>query len=154
VARGLVMLSGVRTANASTPQPMPQQPAISPLSIVVTNAWNDTINGVLFVHVAVSITGGAQDVSLQPDDFGLSMQLVNGAKKVYPSIRQAAPTYQKVSLFDTGNLTTAYEVDPKQDLGSIGPMTIPAHNEVRIVVTFEVADSVMNSADNRAVSLR
>jgi len=128
--------------------------ASSPFTFAVTNAWNDAVNGVLFVHDAIAITGGESDVMLQPDDFLISMHLANGAIKKYPSMTQHAPTYQKYNPADIQNPLTVPEVDVKEDLGSIGPMTIPAHGSVRIVVTFQVVDSVENPQDNRSVSLR
>jgi len=134
--------------------PRDEEPPGHPITFTVTNAWNDTVNGTLFVHDAIAITGGADDVTVQPGDFALTMQLANGAKKSYGSMTEAAPTYQKLSALSPNNLTTAYEVDPKDDLGSIGPITVPAHGSVHVIITFQVPDTVAAPTDNRAVSLR
>jgi hypothetical protein len=157
VPSGLVMggggaASGGRPAAANAAA-APARTA-TPFTYVVTNAWNDSVNGVLFVHDAIAITGGDNDVTLQPDDFVIAMHLANGALKKYPSMTQPAPKYQKYNPADIQNPLLVPEVDVKEDLGSIGTMTIPAHGSVRIVVTFQVVDSVANPQDNRTISLR
>jgi hypothetical protein len=141
-------------ANRPAAPAAPAAPPPPALGLTVTNAWNDTVNGVLFVHDAVVISGGDQDVALKPDDFAISMRLANGAIKQYASLTDAAPTYQKYNAMASGYISTAYEVDPKEDLGAIGPMTVPAHGSVRVVVTFQIPDAVSTPGDNRKVSFR
>jgi hypothetical protein len=132
----------------------PHSTPVSPVAITVTNAWNDMVNGALFVHAAVRIDGAAQDANLAPTQFALTMRLANGAKKVYAAMSRSAPTFQKLNPLNVNTTTTAYEVDPKEDLGSIGSIIVPAHGTVHIVVTFEVDDTIADPNDNRQIILQ
>jgi len=120
----------------------------------VTNAWNDMVQGSLVVHCAIDIQGGSSDATLTPQMLVLTMQLANGAKKTYGAMTQAAPTYQKLNPL--GQTTqTAYEVDPKNDLGAIGSIIVPAHGAVHIIATFLVGtDVVADPNANRQVALQ
>ncbi|MFY9646091.1 MAG: hypothetical protein WAK29_12985 [Terriglobales bacterium] len=155
VEPGLVLgAAAASSKQTSGPPESAQQPA-GPFSFTVTKTWNDEVNGVLYVHAAMFINGGSRDVNLERDDFVLSMRLANGARKSYPSMSQAAPTYERVNLLvGFGGSTVGYQVAPKEDLGAIGPMTIPAHGNVSIVVTFQVPDPVADPLDTHAISLR
>ncbi len=139
---------------AQTTATAPPAVAAPPITFTVTKAWNDSVNGVLFVHDAITIAGGERDVELPPDAFALGMSLANGAKKSYTSLTQAAPTYAKYSPGAPNNTMTAYEVAPREDLGSIGTLTIPAHGNVRVIVTFQVVDEVADPTNNRNVTLK
>lgn len=126
---------------------------LPPVSLAPTNAWNDTVGGNLLVHVALDVQGGASDATLMPANLTLTMALANGAKKQYPAMPVAAPTYAKLNAL--GDNTTAYEVDPKEDLGRLGSVIVPAHGTVKIVATFFVgSDVVANANDNRQVGLK
>jgi hypothetical protein len=135
-----------------------QRPAIS---LNVTNAWNDrgrTRSGaiVLLVHVAVDVQGGGKtDATLRPDMLTLTMKLSNGGKKVYDGLTVGAPTYAKMNPLGKTATTTAYEVDPKEDLGRLGSVIVPARDTVHVVVTFVVgSEEVGDPNDNRAIALK
>lgn len=123
------------------------------LHIRVANAWNDTVNGVLIVHDAVVVEGGASESHIAPSDFVLTMALANGARKTYPGLAQPAPTYQKYNALTKQN-AVAYEVDPQSDLGRLGSVIVPAHATVQVTVSFSVGDPVADANANRAVDLR
>ena len=112
------------------------------------------VQGALFVHAALDIQGGSTDANLTPNMLMLTMQLSNGAKKSYGAMTQAAPTYQKLNPL--GQTTqTAYEVDPKDDLGAIGSIIVPAHGTVHVIATFFVGtDVVADPTSNRQVALQ
>jgi len=67
------------------------------LPIQVTNAWN-TLNGALFVHDTIVITGGDSAVTVTPGSFVLEMGLANGAREAYPGLATPAPTYSQYSV--------------------------------------------------------
>lgn len=73
--------------------------------------------------------------------------------KSYTAVSRAAPTYQKLNAV-TGATMTAYEVDPKDDLGRLGEIIIPAHGTVNVVATFWVQESVADPTDNKNVTLK
>lgn len=124
------------------------------VGLTISNAWNDTLQGSLFVHAALDIRGGDTDATLTPNMLALTMQLANGARKSYGAMTQAAPTYQKINPLGS-TTTTAYEVDPKDDLGSIGSVIVPAHATVHVVATFFVGtDVVAEPSANRLVALK
>jgi hypothetical protein len=81
------------------------------------------------------------------------MHLANGASKEYTALPTSAPTYQKLNPLGS-QTTTAYEVDPKVDLGGLGSIIVPAGGTVQVVATFLVPDVVANANDNRQVGLR
>ena len=124
------------------------------VKLAVSNAWNDMLQGALFVHTALDIQGGSTDATLTPNMLMLTMQLSNGARKSYGAMTQAAPTYQKLNPL--GQTTqTAYEVDPKDDLGAIGSIIVPAHGTVHVIATFMVgSDVVADPNANRQVALQ
>ena len=131
-----------------------QQNVRSPkFGITVANAWNDALNGNTFVHVALSVQGASTDANLSADMLSLTMRLANGALKTYAGYTAPAPTYQKLNPLGS-QTATAYEVDPKVDLGALGPIIVPANGTVSVVVTFLVQDVLANPADNRQVGLR
>jgi hypothetical protein len=123
------------------------------ITIAVTNSWTDTVNGTLFIHDAISITGGNADVQLRATDLALSMTLAGGAKKSYLGLGIPAPQYSKISALSSQPVA-AYEVDPSQDLGRLGAITVPAHGNVATTVTFLITDPVQSANDNRAVTVR
>ena len=137
---------GIGTAANATGRPA------SPLRIEVANAWNDVSGYAMLVHDTVVVHGAATDVSLRPSDFALTMGLTNGARKTYNALAQAAPSYAKTTLGSTA--TTAYQVDPKMDLGALGSIVVPANATVTLTVTFFVSDAVADSGANRGVTLR
>jgi hypothetical protein len=135
--------------------PPPTQDLPRPnVHISVASAWNDTVQGALFVHCALDIQGGNADATVAPSMLVLTMQLANGGRKSYGAMTQAAPTYQKLNPL--GQTTqTAYEVNPKDDLGAIGPIIVPAHGAVHVIATFFVGtDVVADPMSNRQVSLQ
>ena len=123
-------------------------------TILTTNAWNDTVDGNMLVHVALDVQGGNHDGTLTPQSISLIMALANGGKKAYTAIPVGAPTFQKINPI--GNTPTiAYEVDPKEDLGRIGSLIVPAHGTAKIVATFLIGrDVVANATDNWNVVLK
>ena len=136
-------------------QTRPDRPiAVAPFSISPTNSWNDTVSGNLLIHVAIEVQGGESDASLRASDITLTMALANGGKKTYVGMTSPAPTFQKLNPL--GNApTTAYQVDPKEDLGRLGSLIVPAHGTVKVVATFLVGnDVVANPSNNRNVSLK
>jgi hypothetical protein len=130
------------------------QSARPAITLSVSNAWNDTVQGSVYVHTALDIHGGASDATLTPDMLMLSMKLANGGKRNYGASAQAAPTYQKISALSNTPIT-ANEVDPKEDLGALGSLIIPAHGTVHIVATFFVGSDILADPNaNRQVTLR
>ena len=131
-----------------------QQAAQHPkwIDFSVANAWNDTANNGLLVHDALVIRGGNSDFTVYPQDFRLTMQLATGAKAAYTALAHAAPTYQKINPLNPQTTTTAYEVDPSNDLGALTFVMVPAHGTVNVTVTFYVPDAVANSGDNHAIA--
>ena len=135
---------------AAAPKPTVSAPRAS---IVVTNSWNDVVNGVTFVHVALSFSAGDAPAVVRPSDVQLTMSLANGLQKTYTALATSAPTYQKLNPLGSST-TTAYEVTPSEDFGRIGPVTVPAHGAGRVIATFAVAEALANPTNNRAVSLK
>jgi hypothetical protein len=127
--------------------------ARSPLGLVVNRAWNDVFPNSILVHAALTITGAETPQTLHPSDLTLTMKLSSGAMKSYTAVSRAAPTYQKLNAV-TGATMTAYEVDPKDDLGRLGEIIIPAHGTVNVVATFWVQESVADPTDNKNVTLK
>jgi hypothetical protein len=121
---------------------------------VVVRAWNDVVGGNLFVHVALNMHGGDADIALRPERLALTMTLSNNARKSYTAMIGAAPTYQKYNPLGNATLT-AYEVDPKDDLGGLGSIVIPARGSVNVTATFNVGqDPIADPTDNRRVAIR
>lgn len=123
----------------------------SHLQFTVSNAWNDNLNGALLIHTALVIQGGKHGVTVSPQDFALTMALANGGTKRYQGMTAPAPTYEKFNAL-TNTSTTAYEVDPKDDLGAIGSVTVPAGGSASVIVTFVIPDIVADPKANRNVS--
>jgi hypothetical protein len=119
----------------------------------VTKAWNDVLQGSLFVHDMLTVYGGAHDVTLRPEMFQLSLALANGGKKTYGALNQSAPQYSRYNPM-TGQTQYMPEVDPATDLGHLGSMIVPAHGTVTITVTFPVSDTVADANANRDVAIR
>jgi hypothetical protein len=119
----------------------------------VEKAWNDVVRDGIFVHDALIVHGGDNGVTVRPSDFVLTMALANGAQKTYPGMTTAAPTYQKYNPL-TKDYTTAYQIDPKTDLGRLGSIIVPAHSDVSVTVTFTVSDQIADASANRQVGLR
>jgi len=124
------------------------------INLKVTNAWNDTVSGNLLVHVAIDVMARDQTTSITPSMLTLSMALANGSTKFYTAMQTGAPTYEKVNALNSTN-STAYEVDPKEDLGRLGSISISPRRTAHIVATFMVgSDTVSDSNDNRSVKLQ
>ncbi len=143
---------------ASAFSPLPplsrrSMPAPPRLGITVVNAWNDAVNGALFVHDSITVHGGASDATLRASDFRLTMSLANGSRRTYAGLAQPAPTFQKLNPLGP-DMTSAYEVDPREDLGAMGSILVPAHGVVRTTVTFDVTDAVSDPQANRLVVIR
>ena len=125
-----------------------------PAAIHVTNAWNDVVAGKTLVHVAIDTQGGNSDSTLTPEHLVLTMALASGGKKTYTAIPVAAPTYEMVNPLLNAT-KQVHEVDPKEDLGGLGSVIVPAHGTVKVVATFLVGtDVVANASDNRNVVLK
>lgn len=127
------------------------------LPMQVTNAWDDTLNGTLFVHDTVVVSGGNSDVTLAPSSFVLAINLANGGRKSYPALSTSAPAYSKFNVAannGAGGDVMVPEVDPSSDLGRLGSITIPAHGSATVTVTFAVTDPVADPKSNRNVTLR
>jgi len=140
-------------AGGAGERPAISSSAASRVQIAVTNAWNDMVNGILFVHDTIAVNGGETDRMLRASDLTLTMALSNGARKTYTGMTQGAPTYSKINPL-ASSTTTAYEVEPTSDLGRLGIIMVPAHGAVTVTVTFAVPDPVANATDNRAVTAR
>lgn len=125
----------------------------SSLKFEVEKAWNDVVRDGMWVHDALIIHGGENPVTIRPADFVLTMALANGAQKTYPGLATTAPTYQKYNAF-TKETTTAYQIEPKTDLGRLGSLIVPAHADVAVTVTFAVPDQIADATANRQISLR
>jgi hypothetical protein len=128
-----------------------------PVHIFVSESWNDTVNGVLYVHNTVVVQASSKDAVIQPVDFRLTLKLENGVDKTYTALNQPGPTYKKVNLDLTPDGSTTNdvpEVQPQSDLGALGSVHVPAGGSVTTTVTFLVSDQVLNSKNNRAVTLR
>ena len=121
----------------------------SKIALAVSNTWNDSVNGKLIVHVAIDVQGGDADAQVQPRNLMLTMASADGAKKAYRALTQTAP------ISPLGNQTqTAYEADPKDDIGGLGSVIVPAHGTAHIVATFLLGGGVLaNPSDNRQVSV-
>lgn len=154
----LVRLNAEPTADAGGEGPLGQSPAreastaVRP-AIIVTNAWNDVVNGVTYVHAALTVTARESAATLRASDLQIVVTLRNGGRKTYAALLSGAPTYQKMNPLGSG-LATAYEVQPSEDLGLLGATLVPAHGEAHVVATFAIPDALANPNDNRAVSLR
>jgi hypothetical protein len=124
------------------------------LSLAVVRAWNDVVRGNLFVHVALHVHGGDTEIALRPEHLALTLTLSNNARKSYTAMTGMAPTYQKFNPL--GNTTlTVHEVDPKDDLGGLGSIIIPARGSVNVTATFNVGhDPITDPTDNRQVTIR
>ncbi len=143
---------------------VPVQPAASNgasvsaghVEATVTNAWNDMVNGLLFVHVALDVQAADAEATIGPQNVSLTMGLVGGARRTYQSIDVAAPTYQKLDpLGQNSSTQLTYEVDPKEDLGALGFLHVAAHTKTHVVATFRIgSDGVTNPNDNRQVVVR
>jgi hypothetical protein len=124
------------------------------ITLSVSNAWNDTVQGSLFIHTALEIHGGSSDETLTPDMLTLSLKLANGGKRNYGASAQVAPTYQKISALSSTPVVTN-EVDRKEDLGALGSLIIPANGTVHIVATFFIGSDILADPNaNRQVTLR
>lgn len=118
----------------------------------VEGAWNDVVRDGMFVHDALVVHGGDIDVTIRPSDFVLTMALANGAQKTYSGMTAGAPTYQRYNAL-TKDYATAYQIDPKTDLGRLGSVIVRAHADVSVTVTFAVPDQVADASANRQVGL-
>jgi hypothetical protein len=150
--------TGGGEASSSTPVanvPVASVPvgAAPRFQVAVTNSWNDTLQGYLFVHDTIAVTAANADVTLHGSDLLLTMLLPGGAKKQYIGLSQPAPMYSKLNPLGS-QPTAAYEVQPGQDLGRLGAITVPAHTTITTTVTFAVPDQVAIATDNRGVSAR
>lgn len=104
--------------------------------------------------MAIEVKGSAKEFSLHPNDVTLKLALANGAKKSYPAMTQAAPSYEKMNPL-TREMVLAAEVDPKNDLGGLGSIIVPPNGSVRVTASFLVGSDVLaNPSDNREVSIR
>ncbi len=127
-------------------------PNSSQLSFQVINAWND-INDGYFVHDTLLIHGGSRDVTIKPRDFLLRAVLSNGGVEEYLGLASAAPSYSKVDPV-SGNTFSQPEVDPASDLGALGSLTVPAHGDVTVTVTFALQAPLQNPKADRDVLMR
>lgn len=144
-------------ATPATKRAEAQGSSDTPLKIEIKNAWNDMVNGVMYVHDAIVISGSQRDVTVGATEFTLTMTLANGGRKSYPALTRPAPSYSKYNVMANsgqGGNVIVPEVDPRQDLGAIGPLVVPAGGVVTATVTFAVPDAVANASDDRAVALR
>lgn len=124
----------------------------APIGVFVANAWNDAFTGGTIVHAAVVLAGGTVEKQVRPTDLMLTMYLANGGRRRYAGMAQPAPQYQRTNAL-LSTTTIAYEVDPAVDLGRMGSIIVPAHSNVRVTVSFYVADPVANANDNRNVTI-
>ncbi len=120
-----------------------QSPLSSNAQVTVTNAWSDTVAGNLIVHDAIDIHAPENTV-VRPRNLHLTVKLANGEDRVFDAMATAAPTYQKFDpLAQNSNTAPAFEVDPKEDLGLLGLITIPANSSAHIVVSFAIGNATM-----------
>lgn len=156
-AEALLPMPAARTADSGATGAAPQTVGApggsgAALHIEVVNAWNDNVQGTLYVHDTILIHGAAANTTVQSRDFVLTMQLANGGQKSYPGMSQAAPTYSKINpMSQTPGV--AFEVDPNMDLGSLGALVVPAQGAVKVTVTFAILETVANPAANRSVTM-
>ena len=149
-----VGMGGRGDAVGDNPGSTRRAPAPADLVVAVVNSWNDTVGNNLLVHTALDVTGGVTDATLSPNMLSLTMTLANGGKKAYRALGDAAPTYKKINPMGDAPMV-AYEVDPKDDLGRLGSLIVPARGKVRVVATFLVGtDNVANPTDNRSVAVK
>ena len=129
---------------------------LSNVHLEVANAWNDTVNGNLLVHVAVNVRASSTAAVIDPANLQLSMKMADGKDRVFTAMNNAAPTYQKLDPLGQSSTTqTAFEVDPKEDLGRLGRVDLFANSTARIVATFAIGDvSVADPKDNKRVVLK
>ena len=151
----LTVETPVDTGGSNTPirnevkaKPTSARPILS-----VTNAWNDVVQGVTFVHTALTVSANDLEATLSSSDVVLTVNLANGSRKVYAALSSGAPTYQKLNPLGSGTLT-AYEVNPSEDLGRLGTISVPPHGQARIVATFAIQEQMANPDDNRAVTIK
>jgi len=130
--------------------------SISGVTIMITNAWNDTVNGNLFVHVALDIRTNSVDALIGPANLQLTMKMADDKDHIFTAMTDSAPTYQKLSpLGQTSTTQTAFEVDPKEDLGRLGSSKLSADSTSHIVATFAIGNlSVSDPKDNKRVILK
>jgi hypothetical protein len=134
----------------------PQQSDLSDVGVTVANAWDDSVNGNLFVHVALDVRASSAAATITPPHVLLKMKLADGKDRVFAAMSDAAPTYQKLDPLGQNSTTkTAFEVDPNEDLGKLGQVKIMADSRARIVATFAIGDvSVADPRDNKRVVLK
>lgn len=115
---------------------------------------NDSTNIGTIVHVAIDVKGSAKEFTLRPNNVSLKLALANGAKKSYPAMAQAAPSYEKMNAL-TREMVVTSEVDPKDDFGRLGSIIVPSNGIVHVTASFIVGSDVLaNPKDNREVSIR
>ena len=131
----------------------PQSSTLPKITVTVANSWNDTNSGITIVHDTLVITGGDSDVAIRGSNFALTMALANGAKKSFAGLIQQVPRYSRIDP-RTGNTVMAFEVDPREDLGVLGTVVVPAHGTVRLTVSFIMQDALANLSDIRAVTIQ
>jgi hypothetical protein len=144
------------TAQTASIAPPAQMTGFAGVNLKVENGWNDIVNGANFVHVAIDVRAGNSDALVKPNDLHLTMKLANGGVQDFTAMAGPAPTYQKFdALAQNSNTTTAYEVDPKEDLGALGSVKISANSMAHIVATFAIGNAVVaDLRDNQHVALR
>lgn len=126
------------------------------VGLSVTKAWNDIVQGNTFVHVAIDIHASSADTIVRPTDLQLTMKLASGEERDFVAMTASAPTYQKFNaLAQNSNTQTAFEVDPKEDLGQLGLVKVAANSNAHVVATFAAGDaSIANPMDNKRVVLK
>lgn len=144
--------SSAVTATAKDPQPRD----LSGVGVTVANAWNDTVNGNLFVHVALDVRATTAEALITPANIILTMKLADGKNQIFTAMSNAAPTYQKLDPLGQNSTTkTAFEVDPAEDLGKLEQVKLTAGSSSRIVATFAIGNSsIADPKDNRRVALK
>jgi hypothetical protein len=144
------------TVQSASVAPPAQTSGFAGANLKVENAWNDTVNGSTFVHVAVDVRASNSDEVVKPNDLHLTMKLANGGVQEFTAMAGPAPTYQKFdALAQNSNTVTAYEVDPKEDLGALGSVKISASSTAHIVATFAIGNAVVaDPRDNQHIALK
>jgi hypothetical protein len=123
------------------------------LTFKIIDAWNDFHPDGNFVHDTLLISGGDRDVTIKPTEFVLRAILVNGTLQEPIALATAAPSYDReVPVpFVSPSPIWVREVDPSFDFGALGPVTVPAHGEVKLTVTFMLTAPLKDPKANRDV---
>lgn len=143
----------------------------SGLSMSVLNTWQFGVQGRFIVHDRVLVHGADAPRAITACDFVLTVALLNGQQMaITGSPMPVSDVEHQVGMMNglgtigipfVGGFASLFhqkirpDVDPKEDLGGLGSVTVPANGSVTVVVTFNVNQYLAAaSAPNTNVTLK